>query len=196
MGLDISVVKNIVEMNNEPDWDNEEESCDCWQVVDVFNYNTVKSDFIQANDYEFGFRAGSYSGYNRWRAQLADYIYGAHPQEIWDECEKIPVSEFKPFYKIICFSDCEGMLDYNVSKELFNDFKNNFEHILGVAKNNDGWGSKIKDSDISEDCFQKLIEWFPELNLELEVPHFVCVYICFMMGFYIASEHKGAVLFH
>lgn len=76
----------------------------------------------------FGFRAGSYGGYNAWRNQLAKLAgypegtyreYGrdwpSHCVACWDGAEG-------PFSELIHFSDCEGVLGAAVSKKLAADF--------------------------------------------------------------------------
>jgi len=68
------------------------------------------------NDEEFSFRAGSYSGYNLWREQLAA-IAGYTPQEAWDA-----KAVGKPFREMVDFSDCEGMLDTDTCAKLSADF--------------------------------------------------------------------------
>ena len=51
---------------------------------------------------EVGFRAGSYSGYNEWRAILCRMAHGVDPAELWDNPEKY---KGKPFFELINFSD-------------------------------------------------------------------------------------------
>lgn len=63
----------------------------------------------------FGFRAGSYGGYNQWRAWLASVI-GKTDQEIWDRPEP------GPFVELIHFSDCEGFMGPKTSAKLAKDF--------------------------------------------------------------------------
>lgn len=65
---------------------------------------------------EFDFRAGSYSGYNAWREELAS-LAGYTPEEAWSG--KI---EAAPFLELVNFSDCEGERDQHISKKLAADF--------------------------------------------------------------------------
>lgn len=79
--------------------------------------------------YEYGksfdFRAGSYSGYNAWREQLAALAgYAAkpgftdakpHSETAWD-------MDSGPFWELINFSDCEGCIGPVVSAKLAKDF--------------------------------------------------------------------------
>lgn len=76
-----------------------------------------------------GFRAGSYSGYNRWREQLAELagyeltkfndrgrIVKCYAAACWYGAEG-------PFSELIDFSDCEGVIGATVSAKLAQDFK-------------------------------------------------------------------------
>jgi hypothetical protein len=75
-----------------------------------------------------GFRAGSYGGYNDWReelAKLAGYLpvshsrFGSvemrHDAAVWR-------AEGGPFFELIHFSDCEGVIGAAVSAKLAADF--------------------------------------------------------------------------
>lgn len=57
----------------------------------------------------FGFRAGSYGGYSLWREQLAALA-------------GYPAVTAGPFYELINFSDCEGVIGAAVSAKLAKDF--------------------------------------------------------------------------
>lgn len=76
------------------------------------------------------FRAGSYGGYNQWREQLAELAgypavpvdrYGTgdiqhrHDKGAWN-------AESGPFWELINFSDCDGVIGPVVSKKLAKDF--------------------------------------------------------------------------
>lgn len=74
-----------------------------------------------------GFRAGSYSGYNRWRRDLAQIILGVPDQAVWAHPEDF---EGKPFLELINFSDCEGGLGPQVSAKLYQDFVDNEARFL------------------------------------------------------------------
>lgn len=74
------------------------------------------------------FRAGSYSGYNRWREELAklagydagDYTcYGTTRQS---HCVPCWNGATGPFAELINFSDCEGIIGPVVSAKLARDF--------------------------------------------------------------------------
>lgn len=121
------------------------------------------------------FRAGSYSGYNKWRKLLSEMI-GYTLEKIWsisqalirddklnqilDDRSKISI----PFIELITFSDCEGYIGSIISNKLFQDFKSNREKAVNFANS-------------------KNINWFIRL------------YDNFMEGFRIASNN-GVVKFH
>ncbi|WP_455799077.1 hypothetical protein [Acinetobacter baumannii] len=75
---------------------------------------------------DYWFRAGSYSGYNNFREQLAKLAgYPAlegegnrhnHSNGAWK-------AESGPFWELINFSDCEGVIGTTYSKKLLADFK-------------------------------------------------------------------------
>lgn len=68
-----------------------------------------------------GFRAGSYGGYNQWRAELARLV-GIRNLEAWWKSQGDAAPE-GPFAELICFSDCEGTIGPEVSAKLAKDFQ-------------------------------------------------------------------------
>lgn len=62
------------------------------------------------------FRAGSYSGYNEWRNQLAFLAGYAGAEDAWANCT------CGPFWELINFSDCEGVIGPVTSAKLAKDF--------------------------------------------------------------------------
>lgn len=65
---------------------------------------------------ELSFRAGSYSGYNEWRRNLARMAHGVPPEAVWRR--KLP----GPFVELISFSDCEGLIGPAAAAKLARDF--------------------------------------------------------------------------
>lgn len=67
----------------------------------------------------FNFRAGSYSGYNAWRREMARLVETT-PEALWelDPAEKSDV----PFYELIHFADNEGVIGPETSAKLAKDF--------------------------------------------------------------------------
>jgi len=66
---------------------------------------------------ELDFRAGSYGGYNRWRAGLAEFANTFTEEEL-----KRRACSPNPFQELIQFSDCEGTIGPVVSEKLYRDF--------------------------------------------------------------------------
>lgn len=67
-----------------------------------------------AFDEALPFRAGSYGGYNMWRAQLA---------ELGGITKEGGLDEGKPFAELVWFSDCEGIIGPIVGAKLLKDFQ-------------------------------------------------------------------------
>lgn len=87
------------------------------------------------------FRAGSYSGYNNWRNDLAlaaGYEGGA--DEVWSMGDRLYEPDSPPFLELINFSDAEGVIGPAISKKLYNDFVN-YENK--VKQEVDNWYLKI-----------------------------------------------------
>lgn len=82
---------------------------------------------------DYSFRAGSYGNYNVWRRNLAKI---AGYQEDGIECDEAAWKcSFGPFIELIYFSDCEGVINSEVSKKLLGDF----ELYEEQAKKEDEW---------------------------------------------------------
>lgn len=75
----------------------------------------------------FGFRAGSYSGYNAWRSWLATVAGFKDDGDAWAHKDVA-----YPFAELIWFSDCEGTIGPTVSAKLFADFKANAAKAKGL----------------------------------------------------------------
>lgn len=142
MGLDITAYKGLKEVKN-PQLDED---------GDLVNYDTewkpgasmewsekhftgrgegVEADKVYTFEDEFGFRAGSYSGYNWWRNELEQF--------------KGDVA----FQELINFADNEGVIGPVVSKKLLNDFKQYeqeaVEYANTLGENGSWWLDKYRD---------------------------------------------------
>lgn len=139
MGLDITAYSGITKLEAVFDEDGEPINPETREPVDYDLWVYANHDFpgradgvedraLYKADGSFGFHAGSYSGYNRWRdelARLAGYpegtvtSYGAdrktHCAACWDGQEG-------PFSELINFSDCKGVIGPAVSAKLAKDF--------------------------------------------------------------------------
>lgn len=127
MGLDITYYKNLTPAPSEAE--------DAIQLYDNPSF-PGRSAGIDCNanyiaESSGGFRAGSYSGYNTWREELAKFAgYPAvaperaergssrHDSGAWQ-------ADGGPFWELINFSDCEGTIGPIASAKLAKDFAEN-----------------------------------------------------------------------
>ena len=130
MGLDITAYKNVKLIGAAQSYEEYEENYD-WRETDyietwVPNHfgdayaGTIPGSVYEAED-SFGFRAGSYSGYNYWRNWLSITFLGVSAQEVWDNAETY---SNKPFWRLIEFADNEGVIGPIWSAKLAIDFAN------------------------------------------------------------------------
>lgn len=127
----------------------------------------------------YGFRAGSYSGYNNWREALSVLGIGVLPCDVWGDWSY----ENRPFYYLVNFSDCEGAIGMEYSAKLYQDFLAQ-EPIIRA---------KFKTLEIVE-----LVEQFPQVSwlktLE-ERAWFWEKYRDWKRAFRLA-KNNGVVVFH
>ena len=69
---------------------------------------------------EFGFNAGSYGGYNRWRSMLSEIVLGVEADYVWKHTDQY---NEKPFFYLIHFADNEGNIAGDIKKILQHDFE-------------------------------------------------------------------------
>lgn len=145
MGLDISAYRRIEassdyardEDGNFEDWDN-------FLIVRGGHFPAHIAGLEDGGVYTYGsdsynFRAGSYSGYNDFRNELAhlagfEAADGRYAETAWASTEG-------PFWELINFSDCEGQIGPVVSAKLLKDFqafdekaKHKDEHFYDLYK--------------------------------------------------------------
>jgi hypothetical protein len=148
MGLDITAYSKLTAVGQHAtgDW------CEDGDHVTAFAYDTFPASFrgipilvtestsggsfLQGGCYAVtdstethGFRAGSYGGYNAWRADLARQF----------NRETAPD---KPFYELIWFADNEGCIGPDAAKDLLVDFR---EHAAAYVPRDDYARSKYVD---------------------------------------------------
>lgn len=139
MGLDIVVIQYAEKVPEGATFDEDnmftiypqphfEKHLDFFEVGDVYAAEEV-----------FHFRAGSYSGYNLWRKKLAEMAGYENVEDVWKN------KTSGPFFELINFSDCEGIIGPDTSKKLYDDF---------VA-----FEEQAKTFDASQDGFD---DWFFE----------------------------------
>lgn len=144
MGLDITYYKNIKPITS-PFFNEDGEPIDSNQSrIDYDGQIYINPDFQEraddlvdrqyftAEDSD-GFRAGSYSGYNRWREMLAELGgYSPAPYEQFGTItQRFDAGAWNagegPFFELIHMSDCEGVIGPKTSAKLaqdFSDFQN------------------------------------------------------------------------
>ena len=120
MGLDISAYQKLTKCAKDygDDYDAGYEAGAMYlTIIDSFaNAADGYSGWYETSgEKSFGFRAGSYGGYNTWRAWLAQLV-GNTAEKIWEKHEP------GPFVELINFSDCEGTIGPKTSAKLAKDF--------------------------------------------------------------------------
>jgi len=139
MGLDITAYRKIIKIDAVFDADGEPIDPSTREPID-YDMKAYRNDAFpgRADDIEdraiyraedsFGFRAGSYGGYNHWRdalAKLAGYPIGQYEEHNrkWDShCVACWEGQEGPFCELIHFSDCEGVIGASVAAKLAKDF--------------------------------------------------------------------------
>lgn len=175
MGLDISVYTDAKPLEEQPVKDADGYWSDSvWDLDGAVyaNGNNERSlrgllpETWYSAKYSHGFRAGSYSGYNRFREDLCRAALGVEPREVWSS----PAAyEEKPFYELINFSDCEGTIGPEAAADLYRDFEDQEAAVLAAA------AAALEEQDL---------EWFAGLYAEWK------------NAFRVASEGHGLVEFH
>ena len=125
MGLDITAVSQAVktdltfEQYDEDSalWDTHEH---IWEETDF----PARADGLPAGVYRvdgetLGFRAGSYGGYNAWRDTLSRTMLGVSAETVWANRQGYQEA---PFYPLIDFSNCEGVIGPQTSALLARAF--------------------------------------------------------------------------
>lgn len=135
MGLDIRVYKNLQEVKNpKVDEDGYPMSFNEWTPGWGMKWSEkhfpgrgegVDPDKVYTSEEEWGFRAGSYSGYNLWRRMLEDFSGG------------------EGFMELIEFADNEGVIGPVVSKKLYEDFLRHEDAAKEFAGEEDEWWFRL-----------------------------------------------------
>lgn len=135
MGLDITAYRKLEEVrpiNGSDDDGYGEGLVRLWNNKDFASrFEDLKEKTLYRHAEEFDFRAGSYSGYNRWREWLAALV-GTTPQKVWDDPKP------GPFLELINFADNEGTIGPRTAAKLAKDFAAHDEQAK-AADHNQGW---------------------------------------------------------
>lgn len=145
MGLDITAYSRVEIVGFADDYDEDLEADD-WTAEGYLHQDWINPHFPHAVPADWpregyvryvvkgeshGFRAGSYGGYGQWREQLANIFlnitHECHTNGFW---EAVHASTGQPFYELINFSDCEGILYGPVCEKLYTDFSVNRQHFI------------------------------------------------------------------
>ena len=136
MGLDISAYSRL----SDPRPLGEDDECGAnetrFYINDAFpgRAGDIKEKTAYQFGESFGFRAGSYSGYNAWRSMLA--------RMVGDDGE----SETGPFVELINFSDCEGVIAGPAAVKLAKDFADHDDKAKnGLGDEHEWFYAKYKE---------------------------------------------------
>lgn len=91
---------------------------------------------------KYGFRAGSYSGYGRWRELLCEFAFDQDIEDVWFDAQ---LYRGRPFIEIINFTDCDGRIGTSVAAKLAADFTSHAKRAKTFAdtiKKNDSWSGE------------------------------------------------------
>jgi hypothetical protein len=130
MGLDITVYQSVNETGEPPSDDYDYESRFWCRTNPNFPGREIplKDNVLYSFSDTFGFRAGSYSGYNHWRRELAKLA--GYPATRYDHYGHVEMREDAgawaatsgPFWELINFADNEGVIGSSVAAKLAKDF--------------------------------------------------------------------------
>lgn len=126
MGLDISAYANLMaDLDASHDEWGEVDSDTHWKCDSVDetekHWPGITAGLTEGTIYAFGdsmqFRAGSYSGYGEFRNWLARMAGYQSASAVWEGA-----TTMGPFFELINFSDCEGVIGPVVAAKLARDF--------------------------------------------------------------------------
>ncbi len=140
MGLDISVYTNLRAATlpiDEDNWVDAEGEEFLHNEGHSFLERCPELNEPQIGEYVCGFRAGSYTGYNRFRDQLAFKVSGKPAEDYWNAG-----TENLPMHDMINFSDCEGYIGTASCKRLADQFT---EHLPGLVFDDPYFNQKVRE---------------------------------------------------
>lgn len=169
MGLDITAYSKVEKVDVEVDEDNypvDESAYDdyvrAWAMGRRGQHDQLEDGKFYSVDEAYGFRAGSYGGYNQWRetlAKLAGYPLtpykgfmgesAAHAAACWDGATG-------PFAELIDFPDNEGSIGAVTSAKLAKDFADFDERAKYFDGDEDGW------------FYKKYLDWKAAFELAVD----------------------------
>ncbi len=121
MGLDVIAFEHATPVRGHLD----QTDCDEHYVADADGFPQSFRGLEDGRCYEFsgrdfGFRAGSYSGYNEWRDRLAERALGVSAETVWADERSYAT---RPFFELVNFADNEGSIGPEAAADLAADFR-------------------------------------------------------------------------
>lgn len=165
MGLDITAYSNLRVVTAEEHDAKDEDWCEEDDHIGAYAYDSFPRSFrgldgwgeafgsslrgglcyaLTEQTETHGFRAGSYSGYNQWRADLAEFV-GKEIGDYWGTQDDL---DDLPFYELINFADNEGCIGPEAARDLLADFQ---EHEVRYRATHDEYFS-TKYDDWTKAC--------------------------------------------
>ena len=142
MGLDVVAYSGIKKVAPEEYSGIDLVSDDKWEAIyehgwfipsihwDCFvNHSAGVEEVPYTAENEMSFRAGSYSGYNQWRNELAVFAGYDSAEFVWE----MEHPWGKPFVELINFSDCEGIIGPDLCQKLAKDFTTHHEDAVAYS---------------------------------------------------------------
>jgi hypothetical protein len=110
---------------------------DFYRCLDMDNGDYYKTEESE----EYDFSVGSYSSYGTFRRELSETFLNSPPEKVWSNPKSY---EGQPFYELIDFSDCEGVLGTEVCAKLHKDFVEGREKFVEEVQSD--WSVERYDS--------------------------------------------------
>ena len=151
MGLDILAFERVTLTDEHPVEDEEGNYCgdadDHYPIYAQGDYQKQLGGLLPNRCYDtsgktFHFRAGSYSGYSAWRDALSIAGLGVPSMRVWQEPATWSIC---PFYELINFSDCEGVIGPSMAYKLARDFRIQRETVRPRLLAQGAWYAELYD---------------------------------------------------
>ena len=188
MGLDITAYSNLkFSENQDPD---DYDNIRIWKNSSFPDHCELEEgsyeETIDTRGHQF--RAGSYSGYNTFRNVLAQCTLGVKADRVWEDVDNYA---YKPFFNLINFSDCEGIIGPKYSAELYRDFVDNRDRFIRNLKQEIDFTKETENPLALEPEF--ILDDF-NIN-DMDIQYYIEQYDNWTLAFELAKDH-GIVQFH
>lgn len=133
MGLDITAYETVrFVQGGAEDFDGADGVARLWPNPAFPHATQLAEGIYEVGGESLSFRAGSYGGYNLFREHLSLAAIGAPPKAVW---ARLDFYRGCPFWELVHFSDCEGIISGEAARKLAKDFAEQREtfvdHIAG-----------------------------------------------------------------